>query len=516
MAHIYKYEFHKKKLRLELDLRVYDNDIIRALEIYFGDNLKAYRVEENFYEYRLFKSISNGEKRRFGSFLLMNCAGLREVRNRNMKYKNPFFTRAKGQYYCFVSRDNQGNPTECALVDKDTFTEEYIEHIQAIFYKLYNDANRELDYGINLLRLACMDIANLSSDSDLSVFKLSENDSYKREGDNSYDLYDVSVIYNENSELYSLEMMTDHITIRDELVDEKGRITDDIGLQNEERILIDSVVQLKGAKKKEIDEFTSIYFETATTRRIEYPLSSDINFMVYNVGQGLSTSLSEGAKPPFMFFDFGESYGENKFNLPHSININIKIPTTIILSHIHEDHWNCLNQYPKAFQADWIIPEKGSKVTFKKRCAEIIASGGTVAELQKPLKFKFGKILYGAPSKHSVSRKPSHEHEYGLSMCLDGDKKILVPGDQNYDYIEDNELKGIDILVASHHGGKYSWSSRSNVEDDLPVAKNDSVIIYSSGIDNTYKHPSKKKDYRNKGWLNEHRTAKDSDFSIKI
>lgn len=516
MAHIYKYEFHKKKLRLEIDLTVYSNDIIKALVSHFEDNLKSYRVEKNFYEYRLFKSISNADKRKFGSILLGNCTELRELRNRNMKHKSSFFTRAKGEYYCFISRDLQGNPTDCAFVDKDTFSKEYMEYIPKIFSEFYSDDNRVLEYGENLLRLAGMDIANLSNDSDLSIFELSENDSYKSEDENTNDIYEVSVIYNQNSELYSLESMIDHITIRDEEVDERGRIRNDISLQNKEKIIIDSVVKLKGTNKNRIDDLTSIYFETATTRRIDYPLSSDINFTVYNVGQGLSTSLSEGIKPPFMFFDFGESYGENKPNLPNNINIKIKIPTTIILSHIHTDHWNCLDQYPKAFQADWIIPEKGSKVRFKKRCAEIIASGGTVAELQKALDFKFGKILYGAPSKYRVSRKPSYEHENGLSMRVDGGKKILVPGDQNYDYIEDNELNDIDILVASHHGGAYSWSGRLNVDDDLPVAMKDSVIIYSSGRENSYKHPSKNNDYKNKGWLNEHKTELDSDYSIKI
>lgn len=299
-------------------------------------------------------------------------------------------------------------------------------------------------------------------------------------------------------------------------VNERGRIINDLSIQSGEKILIESIVKLNGVKKDEMDNLIHVHFETATTKRINYPISKEVNFTVHNVGQGLATSLSDGAKPPFMFFDFGESYGENKFNLPDVINISVKLPTTIILSHIHNDHWNCLNQYPKAFQADWIIPEVGSKVTFKKRCAEIIASGGTVAEVKASMKFKYGKILYGAPSRYKVGRIANHEHEYGLCMRIERAKKILVPGDQNYDYIEPSVLKDIDILVASHHGGNYSWSCRLGVEKDLPDANIDSPIIYSSGEHNTYNHPSKKNDYRSKGWKKEHRTERDLDFSIKI
>jgi len=126
------------------------------------------------------------------------------------------------------------------------------------------------------------------------------------------------------------------------------------------------------------------------------------------------------------------------------------------------------------------------------------------------------------------SRKAVHEHETGLGLRLEAKNEcnveinILIPGDQRYDYIDNIYLSDIDILVASHHGGEYSWSKRKNVHDDIPEPRcsDSSLLIYSYGAGdskpNTHGHPSKTSEYRLKKWVNAHHTPSNNDYCMTI
>ena len=131
-----------------------------------------------------------------------------------------------------------------------------------------------------------------------------------------------------------------------------------------------------------------------------------------------------------------------------------------------------------------------------------------------------GKLTCGGQSKINPLRTANHVHETGLTLRIqarDGqgeDLIILVAGDQQYDYVEKNQLDNLDILVASHHGGKFCWSTKGVI----PTAKKsmNSVVIYSYGLNNTYGHPSKLAEYKNANWLKEHHTCKKGEFEITI
>ncbi len=244
-------------------------------------------------------------------------------------------------------------------------------------------------------------------------------------------------------------------------------------------------------------------------------------FRVYNVGQGLATSIEEIGEPPFLYFDFGMSFGVNTFNKPIHMNINVDYHPSIVISHIHTDHWYALMEFPGAFRCNWYIPNQDLGILFSKRCAEIIVSGGCVNRIISTITGNMGTIFVSGNSKCNPEHAPQHKHDTGLSMRLrftmrDNIINVLVPGDQRYDFIPDVFLSDIHVLVASHHGGEYSWSNRRGVYLDIPLAVEhlQSIIVYSYGTDNTHDHPSKIDDYVSRGWRRAHYTPEDSDYVL--
>ena len=127
-------------------------------------------------------------------------------------------------------------------------------------------------------------------------------------------------------------------------------------------------------------------------------------------------------------------------------------------------------------------------------------------------------VSCGGNSRYDPSRVAKARHETGMVIKVCGKKRngeelaILVEGDQDYDYVENSFLEDVDILVACHHGGKYSWT----VHSALPQPRSDdSCVIYSYGINNSYGHPSRRNEHISNGWINEHDTI-NGDYSIDV
>lgn len=171
-------------------------------------------------------------------------------------------------------------------------------------------------------------------------------------------------------------------------------------------------------------------------------------------------------------------------------------------------------------EVKWLVPEQRS-IQFEKICSEIIMAGGQVNTISAGIHSYYdGKIIISCSgnSRHDSSRMPKYKHETGIAIKICGRKlngeelTILVEGDQDYDYVDDSFLKDIDILVACHHGGKYSWT----IYSELPQPRTDeSCVIYSYGINNSYGHPSKKNEHNSNGWTNEWDTI-NGDYSIDV
>lgn len=189
-------------------------------------------------------------------------------------------------------------------------------------------------------------------------------------------------------------------------------------------------------------------------------------FKTHNVGQALTSSLSYENSPPFLYFDYGMPYGRNSFTKPASVNMPTNPGATIIISHVDKDHWYRIADDINAYQCHWYIPDQPRGTQLNHKLAEIIVNGGSVHTIISDLIFPCGKLTCGGQSKINPLRTANHVHETGLTLRLQGsdsqgeELNIFMAGDQRYDYVEKNQMDNLDILVASHHGGAFCWSTK--------------------------------------------------------
>lgn len=233
-------------------------------------------------------------------------------------------------------------------------------------------------------------------------------------------------------------------------------------------------------------------------------------FKVYNVGQGLSTSLQIELKNeeslPFLYFDYGIGCHRHKNTCPSNLCLPADKNTIIILSHIHEDHWCGFRENKDALEATWIIPQSPSKSLLK---------------LLADVNSRNGRFIFLDTSKGSIDSyinnvcirignhnvKSKYIHETGIALMIESNKnnrifRILVSGDQMYKNHIPNFLIDVNIFVACHHGGDYGSPGA------VPSSNNEkNCVIYSYGKGNKYKHPSKTDEYSNNGWSNRHDTV---------
>lgn len=240
-------------------------------------------------------------------------------------------------------------------------------------------------------------------------------------------------------------------------------------------------------------------------------------FRVHNVGQGLATSL-EYNKTRILYFDFGIACGRNIKTLPLHVDLAIAKNGVIILSHTDEDHWCGFRKEPLGLSATWIIPRQRSKAPFAKAVAAILLNHGKVY-YNNPNGLSCGDFIVAhAGSTLRPGRNPHDFHQTGYAMYLHGkdsdgnSRNIAISGDQDYDYQPQAQLHGLHLLVACHHGGKYSWSRRCS----LPAPADDSGrVVYSYGVNNSYMHPSETRAYELAGW-NDRVNTPDGDYFEEI
>jgi len=523
MAFIYRYQIYNQNIRKEIDLNEYRDNIIEGIKVFYENNLKDCRVEKEFYEYRLHYKVSNRELRKAGKRILQDCEELKEkIRKGKTSINSKYFERKQQKYYAYIERDEMEKSTKLHLID----------------YADFNDINRFSANARNKIeefisksqsKQEGYDSKSILSNNALAVafymdvFTITiknENGINFEEYINDNNNYDAVIVEGHHREDFFYHRIISELDIEELLETNKQR--------NVERLIdgfkINKLHKTDDEEAKRITEsFTVPYSKSSFIKNFENMNYKNVNFFVHNVGQALTTSLSEKGKPPFIFFDFGISEGRNLFNRPSIMDIDLSEKPSIVISHIHRDHWFGLTVFTESFECDWYLPNQKKELLFEKRCAEITASGGSVSYIDTTISSNLGTIFIGcSESKCKRYRRPSNQHEDGLGMKLrlfneksNSYVNVLVPGDQNYDYIPQIYLEEIDVLVASHHGGKYSWSSRQAVSEDIPNNSNKGRIIYSYGRCNTHNHPSKIDDYELKGWIRRHDTMTDFTYDLK-
>lgn len=516
MGYIYRYQLRDKCKREQFDLLDYEKSIIDTISLLFNENMKDVRVEKKFFEFKLYESVENKTLRRMGSelakFLKINGFVRMEQKFYVIVYPNED-TNIESQYIEFFDFMDF-NDIERFSKQARNYTKKHMKTNE------YMKTNEFIIENTKLHNAFYVDI--------LSAFIKVNNKIFLSEKEITYFMITGYHRVRDKSN-FEKEKKNHNIVEFNKEIDFKYLSYIKKNLNYNEHIDYFDINNLKEIEnKEEVSKIISnIEYEISETKQIKYldciNARDKLVFTVYNVGQGLATSLSKNEET-FLYFDFGMSYGENSFNIPSIINMDVMENSTIILSHIHRDHWIRLIEEINAFKCNWYIPDQDSDGVFKHRFAEIIIAGGSVHKIKHTINFQGGNLCCNGISRHKPDRCASYKHGNGISLRLKmkkedkSDINILIPGDQQYDYIDSRYTDNIDVLVASHHGGEYSWSSRRDVFNDIPTPRNkkEGIIIYSYGISNTYSHPSKSKDYTTVGWTKEHHTPVDGEYILNL
>ncbi|WP_026395915.1 hypothetical protein [Acetobacterium malicum] len=544
MAFIYRYQLKDPALREDTSLKEYTQVIQVVIRKRFGENLKDILVQNNYFEFKLYTTACNGVLRDMGrkikaslpeyfnlpeygfkrmeqTLYALAYSTQEEFEDNTQKYVNHieffdsmlldnsdlFMKRAQAFFKESVSSQlNEKVTIDCKENIKNGYNIEeiiknyYIDIIEAYVEKdsIANFFNHKKQKNIN--DVMCFQVRGIHKrieDIETEKNKKSTDDLLQLES-----CLDIGAIeYQKKNDLAESTPQSYKDYLKIHVAKERPELVEMI---NKELGLI--------IPQTESIEVLKIIKENPTGKKDSYV------FKVHNVGQALASSLSYENEDPFLYFDYGMPFGKHKNTRPKIIDMPTKPGASILLSHVHKDHWLRLGDEINAHKCHWYMPAQKRKLQLNHKIAEIIKCGGSVQMIKSDVVFPFGNITCSGCSKIKPVRAAQHDHETGLTLRIQAQDfegkeiNILIAGDQDYDYVIQKQLDNLDILVASHHGSNHCWSTRGCV----PTAKKveTSTIIYSYGNGLTYHHRYTK-DYFNANWNREYHT-KNGDYKKDI
>lgn len=168
----------------------------------------------------------------------------------------------------------------------------------------------------------------------------------------------------------------------------------------------------------------------------------------------------------------------------------------VILSHWDTDHWVSATsgRFPKALGRKWLVPRQKLGPSHLSLARKLNSKGNL---LIWPHGIKFLPIK-GIGEIFKCEGKSLNNSGLGLLTTFDN-KRILLPGDADYKYIDRKFLVGLDGLVSTHHGAK-----TSGIAYPTPKTYPNTNCVYSIGQKNSYKHPKlvSLRGHKSVGWIN--------------
>lgn len=204
--------------------------------------------------------------------------------------------------------------------------------------------------------------------------------------------------------------------------------------------------------------------------------TSDVRFTVLDVGQGQCLLLhSEGR---VYMVDCGGDSDSRAADLAAEtlLSQGYSHVDALILTHTDRDHAGGARNFMSRIRTDLLItsadafdaPADTQVVTAEQDMQ--IRNGNTVITV-------FAPVFSG------------ESNEMSLCVLFDTEKcDILITGDRNAfgerSLLRHSNIPAVDILVAGHHGSKYSSS------EELLAAAQPEIVCVSAGADNAYGHPA--------------------------
>ena len=159
-----------------------------------------------------------------------------------------------------------------------------------------------------------------------------------------------------------------------------------------------------------------------------------------------------------------------------------------LVSHYHADHANGIPELLDRIDVkEIVLPDVEEDALLRRRILEQAQKRAIpVRFVREDVELPFGEeavfTIYPPVGQNETN-------ELGLSMlCSAGDYDVLLTGDMGTSaekkLLEHVLLPDVELMVAGHHGSKYSNSQRL-----LETVRPD-VAVFSVGADNSYGHPT--------------------------
>lgn len=150
----------------------------------------------------------------------------------------------------------------------------------------------------------------------------------------------------------------------------------------------------------------------------------------------------------------------------------------VILSHWDADHYYGALMEPQIYSSTWVVPRQNLG-PLAKQVATKIGIHGRI--LVWPYSLADRNWSGGLTVAKCLGRS---KNDSGLAVGLSiRSAEIFLAGDADYACVPKKLYQNLDILVASHHGGK----TRSRAPS--PGVNKKSYAILSNGIGNSFGHP---------------------------
>lgn len=223
-----------------------------------------------------------------------------------------------------------------------------------------------------------------------------------------------------------------------------------------------------------------------TVKLGEWRYHADLDVKVLDVGQGQCVLLASGGE--FTLVDCGSGnrwYGSGEIASQHLRAMGCWKLDRLILTHYDSDHINGVRSLLARMDVDTlIVPEiaddgPGGEILELARAHSV-----TVKAVEYEMNLSTGRaVLTVLPPVGE-----GEDNERGLSVLASaGEEDILITGDMDgtteHKLLETYDLPDIEVLLAGHHGSKYSTSN------DLLDALTPETACISVGS-NSYGHPA--------------------------
>ena len=214
------------------------------------------------------------------------------------------------------------------------------------------------------------------------------------------------------------------------------------------------------------------------------PMLDECRVTVLDVGQGQSILLQAQGKN--FLVDCGSEDGEDVADIAAETLLSQGISRLdgIIVTHFDADHTCGLPGLMSRIKTDrLLLPDTADEEGVGRSLAELTQGAVEYVREDVTLSFEGGKITVFGP----ISEEDSNEN----SLCIlfqTENCDILITGDRGelgeLLLVTDYNLPKLEVLIAGHHGSKYSTTSALLEETDPEI------IIISAGANNRYGHPA--------------------------